>query len=175
MKSVLVVWDWVLSLKGMSEQTPYELVTEIMKDTRIAVLTYVDDQDRLVSTPMGTQDFADPSTVWFITEVDSDKAVAIRERPQVNVSYSSKAGWISLAGTARVTQDRAKLEELWDASASAFMKGGPDAPNAGLLEIHADTAEYWESPGKIAMVVQMVKGVATDETPDLGDSGVVDL
>ncbi|MEO6021322.1 MAG: pyridoxamine 5'-phosphate oxidase family protein [Knoellia sp.] len=159
----------------MSDRTHQDLVAEIMKDTRIAVLTYINDEGLLVSTPMGTQDFEHPSTVWFITELDSDKVAAIRQRPQVNVSYASGSGWVSLAGAAVVNEDRAKLEELWDTSASAFMKGDAQDPNSGLLQVDAETAEYWESPGKAAMLVQMVKGVVTDSEPDMGDSGVVSL
>lgn len=159
----------------MTDKTPQDLVAEIMKETRIAVLTYVNDDGLLVSTPLGTQDFETPSTVWFITELDSDKVAAIRQRPQVNVSYASDAGWVSLAGTASVNEDRAKLEELWDPSASAFMEGDAQDPNSGLLQVDAETAEYWESPGKAAMLVQMVKGVVTRSGPDLGDSGVVPL
>ena len=159
----------------MADKTPRDLVAAIIKDTRIAVLTYVDDEGRLVSTPLGTQDFDDPGTVWFITELDSDKVAAIRQRPQVNVAYASDAGWVSLAGTAVASEDRAKLEELWDPSASAFMKGDAQDPNSGLLQVRSETAEYWESPGKAAMLVQMVKGAVTDSQPDLGDSGVVQL
>ncbi|PUA79365.1 pyridoxamine 5'-phosphate oxidase [Nocardioides currus] len=146
-----------------------------MKDTRIAILTYRSASGDLVSTPMGTQDFEDPSTVWFITEVTSDKAAAITSDPRVNVSYSSDLGWVSLAGTARVNMDRDKLKELWDASAGIFMSGGPDDAENGLLEITGTTAEYWESPGKVATVVQLAKGLVTDGEPDLGDSGVVQL
>ncbi|WP_207769488.1 pyridoxamine 5'-phosphate oxidase family protein [Nocardioides currus] len=152
-----------------------ELTTKIMKDTRIAILTYRSASGDLVSTPMGTQDFEDPSTVWFITEVTSDKAAAITSDPRVNVSYSSDLGWVSLAGTARVNMDRDKLKELWDASAGIFMSGGPDDAENGLLEITGTTAEYWESPGKVATVVQLAKGLVTDGEPDLGDSGVVQL
>lgn len=159
----------------MAEQTPQELIAEIMKDTQIAVLTYVNDDGLLVSTPMGTQDFDDVATVWFITELDSDKVAAIRQRPQVNVSYASDGGWVSLAGNAVVNEDRAKLEELWDPSASAFMEGDAQDPNSGLLQVTAETAQYWESPGKAAMLVQMVKGAVTDSDPDLGDSGLVQL
>lgn len=152
-----------------------DLVTEIMKETRIAILTYVDEQGRLVSTPMGTQDFDDPRTVHFLTPADTDKVRAIAANPRVNVAYSGKDGWVSLSGTARRNDDRALLEELWDTSASAFMPGGPDHPDSTLLTITAETASYWESPGKAAMVVEMAKGVATDHTPDLGDSGTVSL
>ncbi len=142
-----------------------EQVAEVMRDTRIAVLTYEDDEGRLVSTPMGTQDFEEPGTVWFITEADSDKAQAIMVRPRVNVHYASGKGWVSLSGRAVVSRDRAKLEELWDPSASAFMEGGPEDPNSALLEVTGETAQLWESPGKVGMLVQMVKGLVTDGDP----------
>ena len=152
-----------------------ELVSEIMKDTRIAILTYVDELGRLVSMPMGTQDFEDPGTVHFITHADSDKMAAIAANPSVNVAYSSGKGWVSLSGNAARNDDRALLEELWDPSASAFMDGGPEDPNSTLLTVTADSASYWESPGKVATVVQMAKGVVTGDDPDLGDTGTVNL
>lgn len=152
-----------------------ELVSEIMKDTRIAILTYVDELGRLVSMPMGTQDFEDPGTVHFITHADSDKMAAIAANPSVNVAYSSGKGWVSLSGNAARNDDRALLEELWDPSASAFMDGGPEDPNSTLLTVTADSASYWESPGKVATVVKMAKGVVTGDDPDLGDTGTVNL
>lgn len=150
-------------------------VAEIMKDTDIAVLTYVSLQGALVSTPMGTQDFDEPGTTWFITERDTDKVRAIEADPRVNVAYSSTNGWVSLSGTARVNEDRGKLEELWDASAGAFMSGGPDDPSNVLLEVDGSTAEYWESPGKVAAAIQLAKGLVSDDRPDLGDNDTVIL
>ena len=150
-------------------------VAEIMKDTRIAVLTYVSLEGTLVSTPMGTQDFEDPGTVWFLTERNTDKVHAIQADPRVNVSYSSDSGWVSLTGTATISEDRAKLHELWDASAGAFMSGGPDDPDNVLLRIDGATAEYWESPGKVGAAIQMAKGLLSDSEPDLGDNDTVTL
>ena len=152
-----------------------ETVTTIMRECDIAVLTYVDPEGRLVSTPMGTQDFEEPGTTWFLTERTSDKVRALAGDSRVNVSYSSKAGWVSLSGSARVSDDREKLEELWDASAGAFMQGGPDDPGNVLLRVEGDTAEYWESPGRATMVVQLVKGLVSDVRPDLGDNDTVEL
>jgi len=162
----------------MTDKDPKDLTAEIMKETRIATLTYVDDAGRLVSTPMGTQDFDDPGTVWFITELDTDKVAAIRQRPAVNVAYASDTGWVSLAGNAVISEDRAKLEELWDPSVSAYMTGDAQTPNNGLIQVTADTAEYWESPGKAAMLVHLVKGLVTDkkaQDEDDDSSGVVQL
>lgn len=152
-----------------------DLVTEIMKDTKIATITWVDDRGRLVSTPMGTQQFDDAGTVHFLSPGDTDKMRAVAVRPEVNVAYASDAGWVSLSGTARRNDDRELLRDLWDASASAFMPGGPDDPNSTVLTITADTAQFWEAPGKVTFVVQLAKGVVTDKDPDMGDSGTVSL
>jgi general stress protein 26 len=150
-------------------------VTEIMRDTRIAVLTHLSPEGALVSLPMGTQDFEHPSTVWFLTERNTHKVHALAADPRVNVSYSSKSGWVSLSGTARVNEDRDKLRELWDTSAGIFMSGGPDDADNVLLEVTGVTAEYWESPGKVAMAVGLAKGLVSDAEPDLGDNDTVTL
>lgn len=154
---------------------PKDLVTTIMQDTDIAILTHVDAAGRLVSMPMGTQDFVDPVMVHFLTEADSEKMAAITENPQVNVAYSSDAGWVSLSGIARHNEDRSLLKGLWDAKASSFMTGGPDDPNSTVLTVVADTAHYWESPGTVATVVEMAKGAASDHRAEPGDSGIISL
>lgn len=157
------------------EKDQKDLVTEIMKDTRIAILTYVDERGRLVSMPMGTQDFDDPGVVHFLTVADSDKMRAIAATPQVNIAYSSDKGWVSLSGTARRNDDRTLLEQLWSPAAGAFMPGGPDHPDSTVLTVTAETASYWESPGKAALVVELAKGVVGDHRAEPGDSGTVSL
>lgn len=160
----------------MVDKDPREIVEKIMKDTRIAVLTYTDAQGRLVSTPMGTQDFEDASVVWFITGLDTDKVEAIRANPQVNVSYSSDDGWVSYSGTATPSKDKAKLDELWDASASAFMHTEKDDPRSGLLEVHGQTAEYWSSDGAVKTALEFAKGlVSKGDEPDMGDNDTIAL
>lgn len=153
-----------------------DTVAKVMRETRIAILTYEDDAGRLVSTPMGTQDFEDPSTVWFVTEADSDKVAAITARPRVNVAYASDAGWVSLSGTAALNRDSAKLEELWDVSATAFMSGGPEDPNSALLKVTGETAQLWESPGRVGFLLDMVKGIVGREDPEKdSDAPIVPL
>lgn len=159
----------------MTDADPIDTVAAIMRDTGIASLAYRSAEGDLVSTPTGTQDFEHPGTVWFLTERGTDKVAAIEAAPRVNVHDASKEGWVSLAGTARWSDDRETLRELWDASASAWMQGGPDDPQNGLLEVTATSAEHWDSPGAVAVAVQVVKGLVTKEQPELGDDDVVQL
>jgi general stress protein 26 len=159
----------------MSDTTPLETVRSIMESTRIASLTYLDSHGRLVATPMGTQKFDEPGTTFWITERDSDKVAHLQADPRVNVFYAGKDGYASLTGTAAVVDDPAKLEELWGFFTDSFMKGGPEDPNSVLLEVTADTAQWWDTPGAVVTVVELVKAKVTGDETDLGDSGITSL
>lgn len=150
-------------------------ILDVIQATRIAFLTYVDQEGRLVSTPMGTQDTEDPGTLWFITEADSDKVLAIGADARVNVAYASDKGWVSVSGTAELSRDRAKLEELWDPSASAFMSGGPDDPNSALLKVTGNTAQLWKSPGSVGFLLTMAKGLLGKDPAKDEDAPIVEL
>ncbi|MCP6008964.1 pyridoxamine 5'-phosphate oxidase family protein, partial [Klebsiella pneumoniae] len=62
-------------------------VADIIKDTRIAMLTQVDSSGSLVSRPMATQDVGFDGTVWFICERDTEKVRDLEQNPKVNVAY----------------------------------------------------------------------------------------
>ncbi|MDO5627281.1 MAG: pyridoxamine 5'-phosphate oxidase family protein [Mobilicoccus sp.] len=153
-----------------------EKIAAIIKNTRIASLTHVDGQGRLLSKPMATQDVDFDGTVYFIAARNSDQVQAMQQNPAVNVAYSGKGEWVSLVGTARIEDDRQKLEELWGTFTDAFMDGGPEDPNNILIVVDGDTAEYWESPGSstIMRVAAFAKGLAGGTRPE-GDNEVVDL
>ena len=56
------------------------------------------------------------------------------------------------------------------------MEGGPATPENGLLKITGDTAQLWESPGKVGMLLQLAKGLVSKDKPaDDSDAPVVDL
>lgn len=151
-------------------------VLEIIQGAGVAMLTHVDPEGRLVAKPMGTQEAEFDGTVRFIAERDSAQVQDLQQRPAVNVSYSTSGSWVSLAGTARVLNDNAKLAELWDTFTGAWLEGGPENPNNVLIEIDADTAEYWDAPGgsKITQVVNLIKAKTTGKRAE-GDNAVVDL
>lgn len=149
-------------------------VLDIMNDARIVVLTYQDDEGRLVSSPMGNQKATGLEQVRLLTGTDTDKAGEIGRHPHVNVHYGTDSGWVSLSGTASVQTDPATLKELWNAGAEAWLPEGPESPQSGYFEIEVDSAKYWDAPGKPAQVVQMIKGLVSDERPSMGEQGIVE-
>ncbi|HEU4513025.1 MAG TPA: pyridoxamine 5'-phosphate oxidase family protein [Nocardioidaceae bacterium] len=150
-------------------------VRKLIKDSRIAMLTTLDPQGRIVSQPMATQDVEPDADLWFIAERASEKVTNIARDPRVNVSYSSNDSWVSVAGTAEVVNDVDKLKELWNTFTDAWMQGGPENPENVLIRVSADSAEYWDSPGsKVTQVLNLLKAKVTGERYE-GDNKTVDL
>jgi general stress protein 26 len=156
-------------------QDRQEKVRALVKDARIAMLTSVAPDGRLVSKPMATQDVELDGDVWFVAERDSQKVRNIEAHPHVNVAYSDRSSWVSLSGTAAVVDDPAKLAELWNTFTDAWLEGGPENPNNILIRVSADSAEYWDSPGaKVTQIANFIKAKVTGERLE-GDNEIVDL
>ena len=150
-------------------------VHDLIKNARIAMLTTVSTEGQLVSRPMAVQQVQFEGTVWFFAEADSPKISDIERDPRVNVAYSS-GNFVSLAGTASIVRDVAKKRELWDANAAAWF-GDKDAedPSVVLIRVDAETAEYWDTPSRPAVVLKVVKAKLTGSRPDAGETGLVEL
>lgn len=160
----------------MEDNEQVQKVRDIIKSTRIAMLTHLDDEGHLISRPMATQDVDFDGTVRFIAERASAQGQAIQKNPEVNVAYSGNGAWVSLCGTARIVNDPDQLRELWSSFTESWLEGGPENPNNVLIEVDGHTAEYWDAPGgsKITQVANLLKAKVKGETVD-GDSGAVNL
>lgn len=151
-------------------------VRELIRNTRIAMLTHADEHGQLIAKPMATQDVDFDGTVYFIAKRTSDQVQDLQQRPSVNVAYAGEGAWVSLTGTALVLNDVDKLQELWDTFTGSWLEGGPENPDNVLIEVTGRSAEYWDTPGggKVTQVANLVKAKVTGETIR-GGKGVVDL
>jgi len=162
-------------MSDQEQEKQQEKVREIVHDTKLAMLTTVAPDGRLVSKPMATQDTDFDGTVWFISERHSDKARNVTANPRVNVSYSGSSAWLSLSGTAEVVDDPDRLREYWSTFTDAWLEGGPDNPENVLIKVTGESAEYWDTPGsKVTQVTNLVKAKVTGERYE-GDHEKVDL
>lgn len=153
-----------------------EKVRELVKDTRIAMLTTVDASGRLVSRPMGVQDVELDGDLWFFADETSAKVGEIAHDARVNVSFSSGSSWLSVSGTASVVRDRERIHELWNAVAGAWFPEGPETPSVVLVRVEADSAEYWDSPGgRLATAISLAKAKLTGRRYDGGENATVEL
>ena len=156
--------------------TDLEHVQSIMKDVRIAMLTTTDAEGRLTSRPMTVQESEFDGDAWFFAYRDSDIAREVEAQPRVNVAYAGSSSWLSLAGTAAVVVDQAKKSELWNDFVEAWFPDGEHDPNVVLLKVTWESAQYWDSPGRVASLIDMAKARVTGtQAGDVGESGTIDL
>jgi general stress protein 26 len=148
---------------------------ELMSDMYIAMFTTTADDGTLQSVPMARQEVDPGAELWFITARDTRHVRDLEKRPRVGLTFSSRDAWVSVHGTATVVDDKAKLEELWNTFAEAWLPGGPDDPNATLIRVDVEGGEYWDSPGgKVASLLSFAKTKLTGETYDT-DHGTAEL
>lgn len=153
-------------------------LAELIKDVEVAMFTTTGVDGRLYSRPLTTQQVTFDGDLWFVITADSPKVAEIALDPRVNVAYASpsKNTYVSVAGRARVVDDRAKIEELWSPAMKLFFPGGKDDPNLRLIQVRADSAEYWDGPGTLlGTALSFVLSAVQDEPAPLADNGFIDL
>ena len=91
--------------------SPSELdkLGELLKKFRFAMLTTRTAEDKLTAHPLTVQEAEFDGDLWFIIGKDASAVEDIARNPSVGVSFSSNDSWVSLAGTAIVVDDLAKL------------------------------------------------------------------
>lgn len=146
-----------------------------MTSERTCMLVTSGDDGRLKAHPMTTQEADDHGDAWFIASSRSETVADIRARPQVNVSYAGSSSWLSIAGRATVVQDAAKKEELWNTFTEAWFPDGKDDPSIVVIKVSGDSAQHWDSPGRVLTIASMLKARVTGHTPDSRESATVDL
>jgi general stress protein 26 len=139
---------------------------ELIRDMPIGMMTtYGPEGPR--SIPMARQEVDPGAELWFITARDTRHVDDIGKNPQVSITFSSRDSWVALTGRAQIVDDRAKLEELWNTFAEAWLPGGPEDPNVGLIRVDVERAEYWYTPGsKVASLLSFAKAKLTGDTLD---------
>lgn len=63
-----------------------------------------------------------------------------------------------LSGNARIDNDRALIDKLWDNQVDAWFPGGKEDPNLALLRVDIDFAELWETDISLSGRVKMLFG-----------------
>jgi general stress protein 26 len=150
-------------------------VAELLKRERFGFLTTITVDRRLTSRPMTLQEAEFDGDLWFFAERDSNPVRHIAASPEVNLGAGSGGSWVSLTGDAEVVEDAARKRELWNSAVEAWFPQGPDDDSVVLIKVHADSAEYWDSPGRLATLLSFAKAKVTGERIEAGENEKVEL
>ena len=157
-----------------------EKLWDLIRHIRFAMFTTRHSGNgHLHSRPMTTQNGKDDEgdRLWFFMSRRSDPVSDLESEPTVNISYADPGAdsYVSVSGTARVVEDKAKVRALWSKMTQAWFPGGVDDPDLALIEVDIAHAHYWDvKDNKATQVFKMAKAALTGKPPaDMGESGEV--
>ena len=157
----------------MSDQKSPEDVWKLIQDTPMALLV-TNDGDRLDARPMAATAKKDEGAIYILANRNEDSDRQIQADSEVILSFQKGVSFVVVHGSARASDDRAKIKELWNAFDKAWWDG-PEDPRIRLLTVTPSKAEYWESPGKLIAYADMLVAAATGKKPSTGEHGSVRL
>ena len=138
-------------------------VLDLIRDIRIALLTTFDRDGAFHTRPVQTLAVEDGGTLWFFTDLHSDKAHELRADVRISLGYADTAAhrYVAVSAVGTVRRDPHKAQELWQVEQRAYYPQGPDDQRLGLLRVEIERAEYWIAPGRGAYLYAALKAAAT--------------
>jgi general stress protein 26 len=140
----------------------------LMKKIGFAMLV-TRDGNKLRARPMSAHIERENNAIFFLTDARRHKDDEIARNPEVNLSFADAGDqkYISVTGEAVMSNDRAKIKELFSIPAKAWWDS-PDDPNIRVLKITPYDAEFWDSPGSVISYVKMAAAAVSGTRPDIG-------
>ena len=154
-------------------QTPQDKLWHLIKDMKFAMFTHRHPDGKLHAHPLTTQNRAidENGMLYFFVSKATELGQRIQADGNVAVSYGDKGDdtWVSISGTATVSEDRQLKERLFNPMVKAWFPGGLEDPNLELIQVHIDHAEYWDiDDSKMTQLLKMATAAVTGKPPTMG-------
>lgn len=119
--------------------------------------------------PMSVQEVDASGTLWFLSANDSHKNLELEARPAAKLFFqgSEHSGFLTLEGDARVTTDKAKIDQLWEPLLKTWFTEGRDDPRITAIAFTPRLGYYWDNKhGDVVAGAKMMLGAALGKTLD---------
>jgi len=149
-----------------------------LKDIKITMLTTIGPEGKPHSRPMYSFELKDDGIIWLFISRDSHKVEEIEANPNVILNYSNPQHdlYVTISGTAMLSENMDKIEELWSDRFKAWFPYGKEDRNLTLLKIIPHQAEYWQSPDLLlTQIVSLVKNTLSGNAYVEGEHKKIDF
>jgi general stress protein 26 len=153
----------------------YDLIDGI----EVCMMTTRRPDGHLVTRPMQVQERTSGTDLWFVTDIETHKLDELLIDPNVNLGFYKNRSreWVSLSGTALITQDRRLIEGLYKPDWKAWFPkidderdGGPGDPRLALILVEAQSVIYMKNDKPRPLILfEVVKAMLTGSTPNVGE------
>lgn len=130
------------------------------------------------SRPMSVQKVDDSGNIWFLSAVDSKKNVELMKNPRAKLFFqgSPHSDFLELQGVVNITQDKAKIKELYDPMVKVWFTEGVDDPRITVIQFKPATGYYWDTKhGNAIAGIKMLIGAISGKTMDDSIEGKIKI
>ena len=128
--------------------------------------------------PMAVQEVDDDGNLWFLSASDSHKNLELAQDSEVRLFFQGgpHSDFMELEGTATVSRDREKIEELWQPVIRTWFTEGIDDPRITVIRVTPTSGYYWDTRHGMAVAgVKMLIGMAIGKTLDDSVEGTLQV
>jgi general stress protein 26 len=147
-----------------------EKVQELVKTADTCFFcTDIETNKSFETRPMTPQNVDDQGHIWFLSSRDSHKNFELQENPKAQLLFQGfpQSNYLSLYGNVIISQDKAKIHELWDPSMKMWFTEGEDDEKITVLQFIPKEGYYWDTKNGVAVAtVKRLFGAAVGETFD---------
>jgi general stress protein 26 len=156
-----------------TEDEAINRIWDLMEKIGFCMLSTRTGED-IRARPMAAHPEPLENAIYFLTDVNGTKDDEIARWPNVGVAFADSKGqkYVSVTGTAELSNDRDRIRELWTTPARAWWDDADD-PAIRVLKITPHYAEYWDSPGTVVSYIKMLAAAVADHRPDMGENAKV--
>ena len=131
--------------------------------------TSVQTGQPFATRPMSVQQIDDDGTFWFLSSIDSHKNEEINTDSQVQLLFqgSTYSDFLSVIGTATISQDKAKIKELWEPVLKTWFTDGVDDARITVIKVVPNDGYYWDTKhGQVVAFAKQIAGAIIGKTMD---------
>lgn len=155
----------------MAADSDRERVWRLIEKIGYCMLAAREGRD-IRARPMAAFAAPDENAIYFLVDGGSQKQAQSQSNVCLAFADVECQNYVSLSSHAELSNDRAKIKELWSTPARAWWES-PDDPAIRVLKVTPKDAQYWDSPGTIMSYVEMLAAAVADNRPDIGYHGKV--
>jgi len=156
--------------KNLSNELALEKIKELADIAKTCFLSTQPASTTSNGTrPMSVQQVDETGMLWFLIANDSQTYEDISLNPNVKLYFqgSAHSDFLYLEGTASLSDDKAKIKELWNPLLKTWFTEGEDDPRIALIAFSPLNGYYWDNKnGNLVASLKIAVGAIIGKTLD---------
>ena len=165
--------------ENLTSKDAVDKIKELVKSAQTCFFcTNLKTNEPFTTRPMSVQKVDDEGNLWFLSSTDSHKNEELKSNDSVQLLFQGDphTDFLSIFGSATISRDKNKIEELWEPIVKTWFTEGKDDPRISVICVKPSDGYYWDTKhGKIVAFAKMAVGAVIGKTMDDSIEGTIKL